>query len=266
MTDQLDDTQLGQAAANLERLHDYFRSRTTWQVGDGGSHAAATLSATLERTCRDALQPLLAATGIKLPTAPPTPPQPDAPEGRLDRGRLDRFSAFVSQLGSWLMAQHGKAVSEAGRIHLLSIARHLVGTTTAVGEILRTLEPDDSPGPSEADEPEVEHIDTRLVLEDTEEAPLLQLFRGNIELTHEAKRAIHAFLAQARVSSRGADLIRFERKVQQWIEATPHGHVLVIKVSCLSGHPQTYPRYERKSASLSEPAHQTDSDAYPALS
>ena len=78
----------------------------------------------------------------------------------------------------------------------------------------------------------------RLVLEDTERTPVLQTFKGAVELTLKAQQALGELLDQAGITHNSYQRNKLERKVLQWVQATPPGSVLVIRIGDLNGVPE----------------------------
>jgi hypothetical protein len=271
MTVAINDEQLQRAVANIERLRSFFTSRTTWRVNSVAAKALASLHQALANTIQFVVEPMLRQYDIEPAKETAGSRAEPFPAGELEAHRLQRFTAFIDQFGEWLAAQTGKGVSDHGREHLRTLHGSLSTIAGAVEEILRCYGIDFSPlrpvasakhisdqileeafeEDGEEDGPNgvpVGLATSRLVLEDTEATPLIQTFKGKTELTHDAKQEIEGFLSEAGVGYQGSDLTRFQHKVRQWIEGTPQDHVLVIKVSALSGHPQPYPSYARKSS------------------
>jgi len=118
--------------------------------------------------------------------------------------------------------------------------------------------------PEAADEPEAltsgdlgpvaeVDADARLILENTDLRPLLQEFKGVRELTVLTKEKLHSFLAKQGIEFGKNETRRLHDKVLRWIEGTPAGRVLVIKISGLYGKPEAYSSYQPKETVIPDP-------------
>jgi hypothetical protein len=95
--------------------------------------------------------------------------------------------------------------------------------------------------------------DARLILEKTDLRPLLQEFKGVRELTVLTKEQLHSFLAKQGIEFGKNETRRLHDKVLRWIEGTPAGRVLVIKISGLYGKPEAYSSYQPKETVIPDP-------------
>ncbi len=122
----------------------------------------------------------------------------------------------------------------------------------------------EAPEPEAADEPEAltsgdlgpvaeVDADARLILEKTDLRPLLQEFKGVRELTVLTKEQLHSFLAKQGIEFGKNETRRLHDKVLRWIEGTPAGRVLVIKISGLYGKPEAYSSYQPKETVIPDP-------------
>ena len=122
----------------------------------------------------------------------------------------------------------------------------------------------EAPEPEAADEPEAltsgdlgpvaeVDADARLILEKTDLRPLLQEFKGVKELTVVTKEQLHSFLAKQGIEFGKNETRRLHDKVLRWIEGTPTGRVLVIKISGLYGKPEAYSSYQPKETVIPDP-------------
>jgi len=84
---------------------------------------------------------------------------------------------------------------------------------------------------------------SRLILENTTEQPLLQEFQGNVELTQDAEKRLQTFLSLNDIELNSYELRKLEEKVRRWVEATPDGQSLVLKIGGLHGKREPYPSY-----------------------
>lgn len=115
--------------------------------------------------------------------------------------------------------------------------------TVAAGP--RTEEPTIAAGPSGSS-------GGRLVLEDTEQTPLLQTFKGETELTPHARERLDAFFSNHGVTLSGYQLHKFEAEIERRIRSTPHGQVLVVKIGSIEGTPKPYFAYQAKERQTDE--------------
>ena len=86
----------------------------------------------------------------------------------------------------------------------------------------------------------------RLTLEDTFARPLLQVRGGVADLTPAAMTMVDEFFAEQGVKLEGAERRRFHDKVLRWIQSTPDGQNLVVRLSGLTGKPEAYSSYRPK--------------------
>jgi hypothetical protein len=261
---------LAKAATNLARVEEYFVARTQWTTPPEGVRELRAVHESLSTLMGAGLRLMLSAHGIEGPYPDRSERIARLPAAELEPERVRRFAAFVDQLGGWFGSQSGDRVAGNGLELLRTLAGSALGATAAVEELLRrhgcSVEPlhpatdaaSEAP-PPEAVAPEApappepareRHRDDgpRLVLEDTERTPVTQTYKGSVELTPETRKAIAAFLADAGISLNAYQLNRLERKVLQWVEATPHGTVLVMRVGDLRGQREPVPSYLAKSA------------------
>jgi hypothetical protein len=81
------------------------------------------------------------------------------------------------------------------------------------------------------------------MLKDTEAEPCLQEFQGRRELAPDTVAKLDAFAEENELEMTEHERRRFLQNVQRWIETTPEGQVLTIRVSRLHGAPKPYPQY-----------------------
>jgi hypothetical protein len=249
----IQDEMLQKAAHNLERVQSYFESRTTWTVPQDSKGAVSALHLISMTMIQVALEPLLETNGLDLEPALTHRRVDQLPAAELDQDRLAKFSGFVEQLSDWFVAQSGNHASPTGKALLERIYRSVERTTLSLEALLKhnrleftPLRPPPPPAEPEVTELEQGNVDARLILEDSETEPVLQTFRGNVELSYEANQAIDGLLEEAGLKYSPYQHDKFMRKVLQWVQATPQGHVLEIKISTLHGRREPYPTYNRK--------------------
>jgi len=252
----LPDDQLLKAAANLGRIADFVSGRSSWQpppeTVDSLEHLV-TASRTLSGT--------VASLGGNPDPAVLEPLPASDPGAVLEAARVERFAAYLEEVDRWFKGLEGATPSEPGYDTLNTIATAVAGIGVAIEHILATRSSSAvNPGAPAHPPAEVESAldaspddgstvvvpsgpGSRLVLEDTEETPLLQTFKGNVELTHGAQEAIRSFLATNAIELNSYETRKLEHKIQRWIEATPEGQSLVLKIGWLSGSREPYPSY-----------------------
>ena len=242
--------ELDKAARNIERISTFIGERRDWIVGEGGESKATTI----RNSARALAAKLVDTTGID--------PDPDLelelpsklePSAKISAARLSKFADFLEQLREWLSSQNDAMVVEDDKV-VQSIHRSLALVCAAVDSLLKPVMAPEPPPPTtenlvaEVDDLPVLEVDlnARLVFEDDELKPPTQTFKGVPELTIEAKKTLEDFLAEQSVELDTHDLRRLHDKLLKWIEGTPLGQVLVVKLSGLSGKPQAYSSYQPK--------------------
>jgi len=257
---------LEKASRNLERMSRFIGERREWLLGAGGEAAAKSAreaAISLAETIAD-----LADTPVDAAASVDQPPKIE-PAAKVSANRLLKFADFMEQLRRWFVEHDdaglpadcdGEVKSMLSSLAVTGEALLMLFGSAAVEKSPQEEPPgEDEPGP-ESSSPDavgsltgndlgpVAEVDpsARLVLEDTDACPLLQEFKGVVELTVEAKKMLDDFLAE-----QGVELGKYERrrlhdKVLRWIEGTPPGRVLVIKISGLYGKPEAYSSYQPK--------------------
>ena len=242
--------ELEKAARNIERISAFIGERRDWIVGEGGESKATTI----RNSARVLAANLVEKTGID--------PDPDLelelpsklePSAKISAARLSKFADFLEQLREWLSSQNNATELEDDTV-VQSIHRALALVCAAVESLLKPVMAPEPPPPTtkdlvgEIDDLPVLEVDlnARLVLEGHELSPLLQTFKGVTELTVDAKKRLENFLAEQSIELDTHELRRLHDKLLKWIEGTPLGQVLVIKLSGLSGKPQAYSSYQPK--------------------
>ncbi len=237
---QLPDDDLRRAAANVARLGEYLVARRRWTVpGDARNALRATHGAadSLRAWLCDSYPQIASARPPEIATDP-LPPQP------LDASRLERMAAFLDQLEVWFESRTTQEPSPDGVEILAGMAGWLHGAVAAARDVLKAHpEPRAPTPPLETPEPPPDAPE-RLVLEDSDAEPLLQEFKGTVELTETARGLLGGFLAGYGVELSSSSRRQLDHKVLRWLESTPDGHVLVLKMTTLHGYFEPYPVYE----------------------
>ena len=243
--------ELEKAARNIERISAFIGERRDWIVGEGGESKATTI----RNSARALAANLVEKTGID--------PDPDLelelpsklePSAKISAARLSKFADFLGQLRGWFSSQDDVAVLEKNVDAVQSIHGSLALVCAAVESLLKPVMAPEPPSPKvddligEIDDTPVAEVDVnaRLVLEDTDLRPLIPTFKGITELSLGAKEALDDFLAEQSIELDPDERRRLDDKLLKWIEGTPLGQVLVIKLSGLSGKPQAYSSYQPK--------------------
>jgi hypothetical protein len=258
------DGELRRLARDIERLQGFVEARRAWKLRPDRAEALTALYLTVISVLDEHLTPLLRQSHVEVEELVAPRMASQQPTQELDAVRLHSMTSYLERVTIWLDAHSSASLSNRGIALLVGISQSLKATAaalrclarvngldlSAVGSLNEALsaaaQPAAAVAAAPANEPTDEPIDTRLVLEDCDETPLLQTFKGETELSELARRELDRFLYEAGVAYDGASRTRFERKVQEWIEATPPEHVLLLKVSALSGRREAYPNYARK--------------------
>ena len=275
------------ASRNLERMSGFIGERRGWLLGTGGEMVAAYASKTTASLAVGISD--LTDGRIELPSSVQQPPELE-PAAKLSADRLSKFADFMEQLRQWF-ALHGDAelppesddivhsmqvslavTSEALQLLLGPAALETTSMRESIrasGEMLSTLVGEippiaEAPHPEAAGEPEqltsddlgpVAEVDAnaRLILENNDLCPLLQEFKGVVELTPEAKKLLDGFVAKQGIEFGEYETHRLHDKVLRWLEGAPADRVLVIKISGLYGKPAAYSSYQPKESVNRDP-------------
>lgn len=243
--------ELERAASNLDRVSAFIGERRDWIVGAGGESKATAIRGSAR---------LLA---IKLAEKSGVDPDPDlklefppklTPSAKISATRLSKFADFLNQLQEWFSSQNDVTFPEGSSDAVQSVHGALAHVCAGVESLLTRVKTPNAPPPTvedligDIDGLPVLEVDPKahLILEDNELKPLLQNFQGITELAIATKETLDEFLAKQNVKIEGRDLRRLHDKMQKWIEGMPLGHVLVVKLSGLSGKPNIYSSYQPK--------------------
>ncbi len=279
MSEQLPDADLIRARRNVERIADFLLERRALAVEDGGDAQLRRLwSGVLAVSER--IQPVLRAAAASPPRPVALAEAPEPAAGRLETARVQRFAEFVEQLDGWFGA-HGEGVEgDDGVAATVGLYAALTTIRDAVSEMLDRAQraaaaaasapttpapPGDEPPavaapplvgapepPADLPQPVQVRSTRRLLLADLDERPLLQEFQGSTELTSAAQELLTEFLDEHGISLGGYQRHKLDAAVQRWIEATPDGQVLVLKIGGLRGRLEPYPSYVPREQMLDE--------------
>jgi hypothetical protein len=238
------DVQLAKAAATLGRVAAFLDRHRTAQIDPAISPAASTV--------RDAASALAAMVRSRLPDGaqPGHPRTEGAPTGPLDPDRLQRFATYLSDLRRWFSELDDLGLSPPTVMHLEDLLGALQTIQDAVATLTAATDPEPvvavhhRPAPPAGDSPRRTGAEDgdRMVFEHAPERPLLREVHGKAELTDAARELIAEFLAKHEISG-GAAKHRLETRMLRWLEATPAGQVLVLKMGSLTDRPEPYPTY-----------------------
>jgi hypothetical protein len=247
MPGQITVAELEKAARNLERLAQFLGERRAWMLASDAEAAAISV-----RNAAASLAALLAEMVGRETAAPEKLRQPDklTVASTVSGSRLAKFAEFIDQLQDWFASHHGSPMPPDSDEAVSSILHSLAVAERSINELMKppVAAADVSQAVVCGDLGPVAEVDmnARLVLEDSVQTPLLQVFRGVSELTPQAKRLVEEFFAKQGIELEGNDRRRIHDKTLRWIQSTPEGHVLVIKLSGLSGRAEAYSSYRPK--------------------
>jgi hypothetical protein len=249
--------ELDKAARDIERISVFIGERRDWIVGDGGDAQAAAI----QDGARALAKLLVDLTGIEPdPECKIKLPPKLKSSTKISAARLSKFADFFRQLHSWFTSQSEAPIPENVETAVQRLHGSLALVHAAVESLLMPAVADEPPLPRpedllrEIDDSPILEVDpnARLVLENSELSPLLQDFKGVMELSPAAKGKFEDFLAEQNLGFEGPELRRLHDKLLRWIEGIPLNHVLVIKVSGLSGKLNVYSSYQSKSGTTPE--------------
>ena len=287
MPEEITIQELEKASRNLERLAEFIGERRGWALASGDETAATHAREAAESLSKEIAR--ITDGEIELPSSFNQPSVLE-PSGRVSAKRLSKFADFMRQLQEWFSSHKNLELPAGSEESIRSIQGFLGGTSDALGLLLESAaletpsdtrstagaegsssvptierpyastasqaEATDGPEPLTSDDlgpvADVDR-DARLILDHTEELPLLQHFQGVSELTVEGKEQLDSFLAEQGVELGEYETHRIHDKVLRWIEAAPTGNVLVIKISGLFGKPEAYSSYEPRGKPTPDP-------------
>ncbi len=253
------DAQLAKAAATVGRVAAFLESHRTTRLDPVVSSAAGTV--------RDAASALAVLVRARLPEGarPGAPDVDDAPTGPLDHERLTRFATYLGDLRHWFTELGELGLSPPTVMHLEDLLGALQTIQEAVASFVaaeergavaavhhRPTPPSDLPGPVQEST-----VSSRMVFHDTPDHPLLREIHGQHELTEEAKQLVAKFLDDNGLDD-ATSRHRLETRMLRWLEATPNGQVLVLKMGALTGRPEPYPTYMAPDLAYGRPADDGD--------
>lgn len=253
MSDEITIAELEKAARNIGRVSDYLGARRNWTLASSTEEVlAATRDAADSFT--EYLTAVMAARQIKISTE--SQQTPDLlPPAELDPSRLVKFTDFLNQLRHWFTRKGDATLAIGGEDRLREIHSALTTTRSAADSLLAVAEARRAASDREATEfAEIVEVDreARLVLEHTDATPLLQEFKGVAELTPKAKEILQQFVDEHELDLGPFEKRRLQDRVLRWIESTPEGQVLVLKISGLHGRAEVYSSYQSKAGTIDD--------------
>jgi hypothetical protein len=246
---------LAKANDNIAKLCEYFATRRDWLISPDS-----------EPVCLD-LSKAAGALGVQIRTMmqacgtePDDPVRPEIEsigDGTHDEQRLQRFAAFLRDLETWFAAQTDTPTDDAAIAALRDMESHVVCMISIFDTTIansKETEQVDAPASASDDEgataPPPQSIVTdgtgkaiTLVLDDTDEHPLIQEFQGIQELTPECEKLADDFLAAWNIEFSYYSRKKFLERLLRWISSAPDGQVLVIKMKTLEEPYEPYPSY-----------------------
>ncbi len=252
---------LAKAHANVTKLCHFFAARSGWRLARDAERASHDFVRAAEAVDRR-LRKLLAAADSS-PSEPQPPEVAPVEDGVFDRTRLMKFTTFLTDLDTWFAAQPAPPTSAEGVALLAEMEAMLAANLQLVADLTPAAEApssSDTPPLAATDfaieeggssgpampTPPMTHTDSglhQLVLDDTDERPMVQTFRGITELTPECKEAVDEFLSTWNIQYDDIKRKTLRERLVRWITSAPHGQVLVIKVRTLTEPFEPYPSY-----------------------
>jgi len=272
--DQLTLQELQKASTNLSRISEFLAVRSRWHLELDGFEALQDIDGSAERLLRK-LDVFLDALGLRPDWSLPEPLE-QLPTSRFDSGRLTKLASFMTQLSLWFDGQLGSEVESGGELHIGDMHRTLQSIRSGVEPIIdaspfresvpETHPPSSNnsaapPGAGAASRPPAMGLESgsrqlvgrggvaavdRLVLFDTDDQPITQTFRDDVELTGNAKQMISEFLDKHGVQYSGYQLHKFEDEVLRRVTGSPEGQVLVLKIGGFQDNPKPFFSYVPK--------------------
>jgi len=266
MTENITAAELAKAAHNLGRLAEFVGVRRRWDIAEGGGSPAKNA----HRASKAITELIREMTGGEI-SAPVGVAQPSElePSGEVSADRLGKFADYLEQLRRWFEAHNGTDLPYESANHARSIQRSLAATVEALAEMLggsaSESESIQKPEKTAIDESEqltrddlgpVAKVDpnARLILDHTWEKSLLQKRDGILELTPDTTKRLDAFFSEQSFELNTHERRRLYEKVQRWVESTPNGRVLVLRMTGLSGKLDVLSSFQPKEEENEVPA------------
>jgi len=259
MSQQLLTVKLVKANANMKKLSEFFVARREWDFPLETEPSILDLAGAVSDVAEE-LRMLMAQCGAN-PAGEKIPDVNELGDGTHDPARLQRFMVFLRDLRVWFAAQTGPPTESDGIAALREMDGHLSCMITVFRDALK-LQKSRPPAPPAAPDPETEvqnpepsepppekkpvefgKCPPQLVLDDTEDDPMVQEFQGREELTPECEQLADAFIAAWDVELSYYNRKKLLERILRWIMSAPDGQVLVIKMKTIEEPHEPYPSY-----------------------
>ena len=247
---------LAKANRDVTKLCEFFAPRRGWNLAHDAHEAARDLAAAAS-TLDDHLTALIA----RYDSQPVQHVLPDVgllPTGELDNGRLKRFAIFLHDLDAWLSAQSCPTDYPEGVDELRGMEANLACIIELVEAISSSPDPSTAPGSPADDAPQAEvpvsparectstgpdDGPQQLILDDTDERPLVQELQGIKELTEDCQKLVDDYLTAWGLEYSYIKRKKLLERILRWITSAPEGHVLVMKMKTAEEPFEPYPSY-----------------------
>jgi len=259
MSTLLSEDEIRKATLNAQKIQEFLQAHAAWRVAAGSAEVldAAHRSIAAVTGCVEAI---LVTSGIRVGLPPEPPPaETTLPPGEIDGSKLARIASFLAQLAGWVKAYSEAQVPISAAASLKKFFSVAVALARALERILDANalpyqpvrlehEPATAPRtgplpPPAADDQAPTAPSTQLELVHSFKDPLLREVQKRLELNAKAEGLIDGFLAESGIAYSPGERRRFLRKVVDWIQSTPEGHHLVLRVSALRGKLEPYASY-----------------------
>ena len=251
-------SKLTRANDNVKRLCEFLTVRRDWVFPPEAAASRSELKAAASAV-GDQLRRLMEDCGAE-PVQPPSLPDASAGAGTHDNARLQRFAVFLRDLEAWFAAQTDAPTDADGIEALQEMDAHIVclldifdrepgssGVPRESDDALPESPPTgpSDPGASGHTDGSADHggAPRRLVLDNTEENPLVQEFREITELTPLCEKMADDFLDAWKIELSYYNRKKFLERLLRWISSAPEGQVLVIKMKTAEEPYTPYPSY-----------------------
>lgn len=257
---------LAKANRDVNKLCEFFAARKGWDLAHNAQDAARDLTSAAS-TLGDHLLALIARNDSQ-PASHALPDVDLLPTGELEKARLERFAIFLHDLDTWLSAQSCPTDSPEGLDELQGMEANLACIAELVEAISSIPEPstapgypaDDTAGREDPAEPAPETAMTgpddaplQLILDDTDERPLVQEFQKMKELTEDCQKMVDEFLAAWGLEFSYIKRKKLFERLLRWITSAPEGHVLVMKMKTAEEPFEPYPSYVSREVLAGKP-------------
>lgn len=259
--------QLAKANGDVTKLCEFFAGRTNWDLAADADPSARDLLAAATKL-DEHLRVLLRATGTE-PTKRLHSKVAAVGAGSHGGARLLRFAAFLRDLDAWLVAQPGPTKDPDGIATLRDMEANLSYIVATVEALTTTpgqttdAEPADDGGDPESIQTDdgsgmavttnAEGKPLQLVLDDTDEKPLVHEFQGRSELTSACEELVDGFLAAWGLEYSYYNRKKLLEQLLRWITSAPEGQVLVLKMKTAEEPFAPYPSYVSKDVLSGKP-------------